>query len=122
MQRHEGRCYVNGCAPAAGASAGSVAQLCTRGRACILPTENGLIGTGPIPEEGVAHRTLTDAGGRHANRNDIKRQGPMIITRLTFSDKRMETATGTCYCERAVAVILNSTGRQYIQANPKRTT
>ncbi len=27
-------------------------------------SENGLIGTGPPPEEGVAHPTLTDAGGR----------------------------------------------------------
>jgi acetate CoA/acetoacetate CoA-transferase beta subunit len=27
-------------------------------------SENGLIGTGPIPEEGMSHPTLTDAGGR----------------------------------------------------------
>lgn len=27
-------------------------------------SENGLIGTGPIPEEGMMHPTLTDAGGR----------------------------------------------------------
>ena len=27
-------------------------------------SENGLIGTGSIPEEGMAHPTLTDAGGR----------------------------------------------------------
>src|SRR5271167_1673495 len=27
-------------------------------------SENGLIGTGPVPEEGMAHPTLTDAGGR----------------------------------------------------------
>ncbi len=27
-------------------------------------SENGLIGTGAIPEEGMAHPTLTDAGGR----------------------------------------------------------
>jgi acetate CoA/acetoacetate CoA-transferase beta subunit len=26
-------------------------------------SENGLIGTGPLPEEGMAHRLLTDAGG-----------------------------------------------------------
>jgi acetate CoA/acetoacetate CoA-transferase beta subunit len=26
-------------------------------------SENGLIGTGPLPEEGMAHPTLTDAGG-----------------------------------------------------------
>jgi acetate CoA/acetoacetate CoA-transferase beta subunit len=27
-------------------------------------SENGLIGTGPIPEDGMAHPTLTDAGGK----------------------------------------------------------
>jgi acetate CoA/acetoacetate CoA-transferase beta subunit len=27
-------------------------------------SENGLIGTGPIPEQGMAHPFLTDAGGR----------------------------------------------------------
>ena len=27
-------------------------------------SENGLIGTGPIPEQGIAHPLLTDAGGR----------------------------------------------------------
>jgi len=27
-------------------------------------SENGLIGTGPLPEEGMAHPTLTDAGGQ----------------------------------------------------------
>src|SRR6516165_806365 len=27
-------------------------------------SENGLIGTGPIPEEGMAHPTLTDAAGK----------------------------------------------------------
>src|ERR1700745_3912734 len=27
-------------------------------------SENGLIGTGPIPEQGMAHPHLTDAGGR----------------------------------------------------------
>src|SRR5262249_31953995 len=27
-------------------------------------SENGLIGTGPIPEEGMAHPLLTDAGGK----------------------------------------------------------
>src|SRR5271166_2156382 len=27
-------------------------------------SENGLIGTGPIPEQGLEHATLTDAGGR----------------------------------------------------------
>src|SRR6516225_2641731 len=26
-------------------------------------SENGLIGTGPVPEEGMSHPTLTDAGG-----------------------------------------------------------
>src|ERR1700754_4530174 len=27
-------------------------------------SENGLIGSGPIPEQGMAHLLLTDAGGR----------------------------------------------------------
>jgi len=27
-------------------------------------SENGLVGTGPIPEQGMGHRLLTDAGGR----------------------------------------------------------
>ncbi len=27
-------------------------------------SENGLIGTGPIPEQGMAHPLLTDAGGQ----------------------------------------------------------
>lgn len=27
-------------------------------------SENGLVGTGPLPEEGMAHPTLTDAGGQ----------------------------------------------------------
>ena len=27
-------------------------------------SENGLIGTGPIPEQGMAHPLLTDAGGK----------------------------------------------------------
>src|SRR5690349_9813166 len=30
----------------------------------IFHSENGLIGTGPIPEQGMGHRLLTDAGGR----------------------------------------------------------
>ena len=30
----------------------------------LFQSENGLIGTGPIPEDGMAHRLLTDAGGR----------------------------------------------------------
>src|ERR1700745_4305467 len=29
-----------------------------------IQSENGLIGTGPIPEQGMAHPHLTDAGGR----------------------------------------------------------
>jgi acetate CoA/acetoacetate CoA-transferase beta subunit len=32
--------------------------------AVFFQSENGLIGTGPIPEEGMAHPTLTDAAGR----------------------------------------------------------
>src|SRR5215475_12223281 len=30
-------------------------------------SENGLIGTAPLPEEGLAHPTLTDAGGKMVN-------------------------------------------------------
>jgi acetate CoA/acetoacetate CoA-transferase beta subunit len=30
----------------------------------LFQSENGLIGTGPVPEDGMAHRLLTDAGGR----------------------------------------------------------
>src|SRR6201989_362879 len=33
------------------------------GNVC-FQSENGLIGTGPVPEPGMAHPTLTDAGGR----------------------------------------------------------
>jgi len=32
--------------------------------AVFFQSENGLIGTGPLPEEGMAHTALTDAGGR----------------------------------------------------------
>ena len=32
-------------------------------------SENGLIGTGPIPEQGMAHPLLTDAGGRPSRDN-----------------------------------------------------
>jgi acetate CoA/acetoacetate CoA-transferase beta subunit len=34
------------------------------GISVFFQSENGLIGTGPIPEEGMAHPTLNDAGGR----------------------------------------------------------
>ncbi len=34
------------------------------GIAVLFHSENGLIGTGAIPQEGMAHATLTDAGGR----------------------------------------------------------
>src|ERR1700731_2700557 len=30
----------------------------------VFQSENGLIGTGPIPEQGMTHPLLTDAGGR----------------------------------------------------------
>ena len=30
----------------------------------LFQSENGLIGTGPVPEDGLHHRLLTDAGGR----------------------------------------------------------
>jgi acetate CoA/acetoacetate CoA-transferase beta subunit len=42
----------------------SVANYVPEGVNIFFQSENGLIGTGPIPEEGMAHPTLTDAGGR----------------------------------------------------------
>ena len=41
-----------------------VANYVPPGMHVFFQSENGLIGTGPIPEEGMAHPTLTDAGGR----------------------------------------------------------
>jgi acetate CoA/acetoacetate CoA-transferase beta subunit len=41
-----------------------VANYVPEGIGVFFQSENGLIGTGPIPEEGMAHPTLTDAGGR----------------------------------------------------------
>src|SRR6201997_154588 len=41
-----------------------VANFVPTGISVFFQSENGLIGTGPIPEEGMAHPTLTDAGGR----------------------------------------------------------
>src|ERR1700746_3153526 len=41
-----------------------VANYVPAGINVFFQSENGLIGTGPIPEEGMAHPTLTDAGGR----------------------------------------------------------
>src|SRR5262245_51090228 len=41
-----------------------VANYLPRGVSVFFQSENGLIGTGPIPEEGMAHPTLTDAGGQ----------------------------------------------------------
>ncbi|HWV53731.1 3-oxoacid CoA-transferase subunit B [Pseudorhodoplanes sp.] len=41
-----------------------VANYVPPGITVFFQSENGLIGTGPIPEEGMAHPTLTDAGGR----------------------------------------------------------
>jgi acetate CoA/acetoacetate CoA-transferase beta subunit len=41
-----------------------VANYVPHGVNMFFQSENGLIGTGPIPEEGMAHPTLTDAGGR----------------------------------------------------------
>ena len=40
-----------------------VANYVPQGVNVFFQSENGLIGTGPIPEEGMAHPTLTDAGG-----------------------------------------------------------
>src|SRR3974390_1828515 len=41
-----------------------VANFLAPGIKVLFQSENGLIGTGPIPEDGRAHRLLTDAGGR----------------------------------------------------------
>ena len=41
-----------------------VANYVPEGVAVFFQSENGLIGTGPIPEEGMSHPTLTDAGGK----------------------------------------------------------
>jgi len=41
-----------------------VANFVPAGILVYFQSENGLIGTGPIPEEGMAHPTLTDAAGR----------------------------------------------------------
>ena len=40
-----------------------VANHVPQGVSVFFQSENGLIGTGPIPEEGMADRTLTDAAG-----------------------------------------------------------
>ena len=41
-----------------------VAKYVPEGMRVFFQSENGLIGTGSPPEEGMAHHTLTDAGGR----------------------------------------------------------
>src|SRR5499426_1897436 len=41
-----------------------VANYVPEGVSVYFQSENGLIGTGPIPEEGMAHPLLTDAGGQ----------------------------------------------------------
>jgi acetate CoA/acetoacetate CoA-transferase beta subunit len=41
-----------------------VANYVPRDVHVFFQSENGLIGTGPIPEEGMAHPTLTDAAGK----------------------------------------------------------
>jgi acetate CoA/acetoacetate CoA-transferase beta subunit len=41
-----------------------VANFVPEGMHIFFQSENGLIGTGAIPEQGMAHPTLTDAGGR----------------------------------------------------------
>ena len=41
-----------------------VANHVPEGMQVFFQSENGLIGTGPLPAEGMAHPTLTDAGGR----------------------------------------------------------
>ena len=41
-----------------------VANHVPQGMQVFFQSENGLIGTGPVPEPGMAHPLLTDAGGR----------------------------------------------------------
>jgi acetate CoA/acetoacetate CoA-transferase beta subunit len=41
-----------------------VSNYVAKGLEVFFQSENGLIGTGPIPEQGMAHPLLTDAGGR----------------------------------------------------------
>jgi acetate CoA/acetoacetate CoA-transferase beta subunit len=41
-----------------------VANYVPAGLQVFFQSENGLIGSGPIPEQGLEHRLLTDAGGR----------------------------------------------------------
>jgi acetate CoA/acetoacetate CoA-transferase beta subunit len=41
-----------------------VANYVPRDIKVFFQSENGLVGTGPIPEQGMEHPTLTDAGGR----------------------------------------------------------
>jgi acetate CoA/acetoacetate CoA-transferase beta subunit len=41
-----------------------VANYLPNGVNVLFQSENGLIGTGPVPEDGMAHPMLTDAGGR----------------------------------------------------------
>src|SRR3979409_2432552 len=41
-----------------------VANYLPPGLNVFFQSENGLIGTGPIPEQGMTHPALTDAGGR----------------------------------------------------------
>jgi acetate CoA/acetoacetate CoA-transferase beta subunit len=41
-----------------------VANYVPAGLQVFFQSENGLIGTGPIPEQGLQHPMLTDAGGR----------------------------------------------------------
>src|SRR6187399_922849 len=41
-----------------------VANFVPPGLKVFFQSENGLIGTGPMPEQGMAHPLLTDAGGR----------------------------------------------------------
>jgi acetate CoA/acetoacetate CoA-transferase beta subunit len=41
-----------------------VANYVPQDQKIFFQSENGLIGTGPIPEQGMAHPLLTDAGGR----------------------------------------------------------
>src|SRR5207248_2691960 len=81
-------------------------------------SENGLIGTGPIPEQGMAHPLLTDAGGRpisalpgasifdSATSFGLIRGGHVNVTVLGGLQVDVEVAVDTCMVtgEMVVAV------------------
>ena len=65
-----------------------VANYVPEGLKIFFQSENGLIGTGPIPEEGMSHPTLTDAAG-HAvlgsGTSVVARRKPVSLNLLVGS-------------------------------------